>query len=207
VISIDINNLLWSTRGKEWGFRFIHTPLDHSKHWEAIYLGIFGKDDRVPIKWRGIVVFPNGSLINYIACRCFDYNRSWKDAAGREIPHEMFIEIDGPVVDEIAISKWELPVLDFVRDRYEDVYGKEVGEIVPISFRPEQRVLIPKSGEIVNSIRLDLDLRLPQGKANPYIPSACGRSIPLRRNIWKILNTDVKEIPTKIKNYLDDIEK
>lgn len=205
--SINLNKLLWSTRGKEWGFRFLHIPLENSEHWSSIYHDIFSKDTHVPMRWWGAIIFPGGSSINYVACRCFDPNRKWKDAAGREIPHEMLIEVDDSLVEEIARTNWELPVLNCIRGCYQELYCKEAEEITPVSFNLSQEVLIVESRDKPYPEKHDLDLRNSKPIKNPCIPSPQGDSIPLQQKAWNILNMDVKELPTKIIKYLDNKER
>ena len=205
--SIELKNLLWSSRGKEWGFRFLHIPQQCYKYWDSIYQEVFSKDDRVPVRWWGSIIFPDGSSINYVACRCFDPNRKWEDAAGREIPHEMLIEVDDDMVEEVARANWELPVLNLIRGCYQEIYCKEIGEITPVSFKLNQEVLIAESEGKPYPKKHDLDLRNSKPQVTSYIPSAQKHFTPLHQNIWSILNMDVKELPTQIKNYLDDKEK
>ena len=202
--SMKLENLLWSTRGKEWGFRFLHVPQRYSVEWSDIYQKIFGNDDRVPMRWWGIVVLPDGESITYVACRFFDSSRKWKDAAGREIPQEMLLEVESESAEEIANFSWQLPVMEYVRDYYVETYKKDPDAVVPFSFDPSAKVFIPKLRDQFSSVRLDLNIGNQQSKAESNKVWDRGGGMPLHQNIWNLLNMDVCELPARIKKYLSN---
>ena len=60
-----------------------------------------------------------------MAARFFDTEKKWKDASGREIPHEMLFLLSQSDCAFIASTNWHQSVMDQVRDCYEQVFPLE----------------------------------------------------------------------------------
>lgn len=104
---------IWATRGKNWGFRFLHTaghpnPLDI---YEAAFSGVAETTEAF------------GAHADTVALRFLDPEKR-RDAAGRVIPHEfvLFPPLSGrvssvedgfhlvwPLVSDVFVRVWEQP--------------------------------------------------------------------------------------------------
>ena len=188
VQTLNLQNMLWSTRGKEWGFRFVHLPAFHSGQWEAIYQSIFGRDDRVPQRWYGLVSLSDGAEIKYVASRFFDPDATWKDGAGRKIPHEILLDIGSIPFEEVVGRTWEYAVMNQIRDFYRDIYSKESSAIQVFQARVEN-VLLPLMTTSFEAKRQDIQLdEHGEYAQKPWINVSLSCE-----NIWRILNKDVTD--------------
>lgn len=186
--TLSLQNMLWSTRGKEWGFRFVHLPTFHPGQWEAIYQSIFGRDDRVPQRWYGLVSLSNGAEIKYVASRFFDPDATWKDGAGRKIPHEILLDVGSIPFEEVVAQTWEYAVMNQIRDFYRDIYSKDSSAIQVFQARME-KVLLPLMTTSFEAKRQDIQLAEHGEYAKkPWINESLSCE-----NVWRILNKDVTE--------------
>ncbi|MBW6519388.1 MAG: hypothetical protein K0A99_00020 [Desulfoarculaceae bacterium] len=186
--TLSLRNMLWSTRGKEWGFRFVHLPAFHPGQWEAIYQKIFGRDDRVPQRWYGLVSLSDGAEIKYVASRFFDPDATWKDGAGREIPHEILLDVGSIPIEEVVGRAWEYTVMNQVRDFYRDIYSKDSNEIQVFQATMDN-VLLPLTTNSFEVKRQDIQLAEHGEYAKkPWINESLSYE-----NVWRILNKDVTE--------------
>lgn len=104
-------NLIWATRGRTWGFRFLHDGdcADPLPSYDAAFAGIgAGPSAFHRVGTTVAVRFPD------------PHGR--KDSAGRVIPHEfvVFAPLSGQIetVDDALERVWPL-----VADEYESVWG------------------------------------------------------------------------------------
>lgn len=186
--TLSLRNMLWSTRGKEWGFRFVHLPAFHPGQWEAIYQSIFGRDDRVPQRWYGLVSLSDGTEIKYVASRFFDPDATWKDVAGREIPHEILLDVGSIPIEEVVGRTWEYAVMNQVRDFYRDIYSKDSSEIHVFQATMDD-VLLPLMTNSFEAKRQDIQLAEHGAYAKkPWINESLSYE-----NVRRILNKDVTE--------------
>ena len=119
----SLSDILWSTRGQEWGFRFLHTPSTHNLPWERVYEKIFAENGNVPKYWHGTLQISGAAPVFYIACRIYDSNEQWKDSANRVIPQE-FIAILSDKLPKGGYSvAWANALMDTLRPYYRDVYN------------------------------------------------------------------------------------
>uniref|UniRef100_A0A7C4VR54 Uncharacterized protein n=1 Tax=Desulfatirhabdium butyrativorans TaxID=340467 RepID=A0A7C4VR54_9BACT len=189
---LRLQNLLWSTRGREWGFRFLHKPAVQVGIWESIYQSIFGSDECVPQRWHGTITHSYGPALQYVASRFIDPIKVWKDAAGREIPHEMLLILETGA-EETAGFDWERVVFEFVRSYYQDQFEKDLSSIQPfvgeaVSFD------LPLNVAQCSSIRRDICI--DNRYAKPQTDEMKHR-LPLYEVGWQVLNTDIKVLMKK----------
>lgn len=89
-MTIDLNDILWSTRGLEWGFRILrHPPGD--RDWLPVYDGFFRGteyEERLFMLKESAVISPQKERC--IVLRFTDPQER-KDRSGRLIPHEIII--------------------------------------------------------------------------------------------------------------------
>lgn len=183
-ISINIKNMLWSTRGKEWGFRFVNQPEDYPDLSGQIYNSIFIKDDRVPLRCYGTASLPNGNVINYVASRFFDPDTTWKDIASRQIPHEIYLDI-GVMPPKVLISCfWEYAVMNQLRNYYSVAYNKSAETIQPFQGLGDE-ILLSCTPCPIEASRVDIQL------SSQKIDQ---RNISIGGKVWKVLNSDLSEL-------------
>ena len=89
-MKIDPNDILWSSRGKDWGFRILQHPTIFECEWLDVYKEVFGnsKDDegfyeRTQVRIGLIEKKCVGIRFLDPELRC--------DSAGRVIPHEFIV--------------------------------------------------------------------------------------------------------------------
>ena len=186
--TLNLRNMLWSTRGKEWGFRFIHLPAFRPGQWDAIYQSIFGRDDRVPQRWYGLISLSDGTKFKYVASRFFDPDATWKDFAGREIPHEILLDVGSIPIEEVVGRTWEYAIMNQVRDFYRDAHSKDSSEIQVFQVTTDD-VLLPIMKNTFEPIRLDIQL----GDQGSYIKTPWINQSLSYENVWRILNKDVTD--------------
>ena len=125
------DSLLWSTRGRSWGFRFLHLPEGRlaGENWDAVYQQVFANNEHVPARFRGTMVLRDGRSVAYVAARFFDDKEVWKDAAGRTIPHEMLLVVEDDDATAIAGTDWPATLMDHLRDTYRSVFALDAGSL------------------------------------------------------------------------------
>jgi hypothetical protein len=145
------DSLLWSTRGRSWGFRFLHLPEGRlaGEDWDAVYQRVFANNDHVPARFRGSMRMRDGRAVAYVAARFFDDKEVWKDAAGRTVPHEMLLVVETDEAEAIAATDWPATLMDHVRDTYKGVFDLDAGSL-------------PRTTELPYAIRLETS-----GQINP----------------------------------------
>jgi len=106
-------SLIWATRGRAWGFRFLRTAgvLDPLPVYEAAFAGV----DDVPRVWR--------QNVDNVALR-FPDPAGRRDRAGRLIPHDFVVLglLSSKVrsVDDGILEVWPL-----VEERFLNVWDKD----------------------------------------------------------------------------------
>lgn len=125
--TVPLSRLLWSSRGKHWGFRFLLYPSDVKSpdFWLGVHDRTFGTSSDVPFYSQGFVELPDGSSVPFIAARFYDGGQRWRDDSGglgREIPHELLLLVDAAQKREIAGSNWTQAVMEALRPVYTDLY-------------------------------------------------------------------------------------
>lgn len=87
---LDLKNILWSTRGQNWGFRFLLKPSEYreSKDWLSHYEKMFKSSSIDEIAIDSGMISIDNNTIPYIALRFLD-PEGRKDTSGRIIPHEI----------------------------------------------------------------------------------------------------------------------
>ncbi len=132
--TVPLSRLLWSSRGKHWGFRFLLYPSDvkNQDFWLGVHDRTFGTSPEVPFHSQGSVELPDGSSVPYLAARFYDGGQEWRDDSGglgREIPHELLLLVDAAQKREIAGSNWSQAVMDILRPVYADLYPQPRAEL------------------------------------------------------------------------------
>lgn len=196
--ALNLQNLLWSTRGKEWGFRFVHQPATSPVRWGEVYQGIFGSNERIPQRWHGRIVLEDGAVFSYVASRFYDSETKWRDAAGREIPHEMLLTVGASTVEEVSGRAWEQAVMDHVREYYRHEYSKDSSALQPFSVTTGELALSLTVAPLA-AMRHDIQIGGQQTHANT--PSTRGHA-PLYEEIWRVLNMDLSVLITRVREYL-----
>jgi hypothetical protein len=132
-MNIDLDSILWSTRGYNWGFRFPLQPQKYGKdcqdwleHYEKMFEQ-FGDDDNRVI--NGYLNIDNKE-IPFIAVRFKDPEER-KDISGRIIPHEVAV-IGDDTQNLINLNSFELKnaVWILVSDTYSKIYQASYQELV-----------------------------------------------------------------------------
>ena len=133
--TVPLSRLLWSSRGKHWGFRFLLSPADvkNPDFWLGVHDRTFGTSPEVPFHSQGAIELPDGSSIPYLAARFYDQGHEWRDdsgGVGREIPHELLLLVDAAQKREIAESNWSHAVMDVLRPVYAELYPLPRAEVL-----------------------------------------------------------------------------
>jgi hypothetical protein len=186
-----LSHLLWSTRGKEWGFRFLHTPVQLLDYRDQIYESIFMTDEGTPLSLYGNIYMAEGKMFSYVACRFFDSGGLWIDAAGREIPHELLLVLDSTSLhEEVIFSNWHEIVMAHLRDAYRQAYINDPATIdislfdVNIDWKSFQ-----KSGR-THAHRKDLCLPIEERMNVP--PERCYIA-SIVKNLLSVFNIDIRD--------------
>ncbi|CAK0780199.1 hypothetical protein CCP4SC76_7270003 [Gammaproteobacteria bacterium] len=88
---INVSDILWSTRGFEWGFRLLHTPNQKCSDWLEVRNSVFGfSTDDEHFFAKGEVLLTPYKRQRYVALRFLDPELRC-DSAGRVIPHEIIV--------------------------------------------------------------------------------------------------------------------
>ena len=192
--AMRLQNLLWSARGKEWGFRFLHQPALHVGKWESVYQSIFGSDDYVPQRWHGTIILSEGTALPYVASRFNDQSTVWKDAAGREIPHEMLLILETASIDEMAGLDWERVMMDYVRSYYQNQFDKDSASI-QMFVGDADSLDLPL--QVAQRPSISRDIRIDSRHAS-IMPSDRESRLPLYEKLWRVLNMDLKVLMRRI---------
>lgn len=191
---LQMQNLLWYTRGREWGFRYLHLPELRTGGWDPIYDSIFESDARIPRRWHGAITLAEGKPLGYVASRFHDHGAVWKDDVGREIPHEMLVILDSDATEEIAGLDWERVVMDYVRTYYSDQFSKDSAEVQ--AFGAESASLeLPTQAAQCFSTRRDIEISGSQRRAKSDGPD---RHMPLYEQVLQVLTTDVRVLSERL---------
>ena len=88
---MNLNTLLWSTRGRDWGFRMLLYPQMPCEDWLVSYQSMFKQSSSDEAQFRrGQVELGQGRNVPYVAVKFTD-PQSRTDRAGRLIPHEIAV--------------------------------------------------------------------------------------------------------------------
>ncbi len=125
--TVPLSRLLWSSRGKHWGFRFLLHPSDvkDSGFWLGVHDRTFGASSDVPLYLQGQIELPDGSSVPFQAARFYDQGHEWRDDSGgrgREIPHELLILHAPDQRSELSASNWPQAIMDVLRPTYSELY-------------------------------------------------------------------------------------
>lgn len=181
----DLCKLFWSTRGKDWGFRFVHVPTQYAMNWHDVYDKIFSKDDCMPQRWYGRMLLPNNKQIPYVASRFHDIHENWIDSAGRQIPHEMILLLTNGFACDIAKTEWETSVMACVRDRYRDAYNKDAALLNPFVLTTGVHISGDRATNLSDT--QEKNVRIRQNDSAGLFPK-----------LREILNTDIGELMKKL---------
>jgi hypothetical protein len=141
-MNLDLNNILWSTAGRDWEFRFLLEP-EQCDDWVAYHRSIFQPSaaNETDINHGSIL---SGSVI-YTSVVFLD-PEGRKDSAGRVIPHEVAVIGEHLDRDNLKNMLWEK--LSNVYSQlyglpYEEVKDLQVivkGEILEIEQKKQQQL-------------------------------------------------------------------
>ena len=125
--TVPLSRLLWSSRGKHWGFRFLLYPSDakSSDFWLGVHDRTFGTSSEVPFYSQGLVDLPDGSSVAYLAARFYDEGHEWRDDSGglgREIPHEVLLLVNAHERAALSASNWSHAIMEALRPVYAELY-------------------------------------------------------------------------------------
>jgi hypothetical protein len=132
-MNLDLDSILWSTRGYNWGFRFPLQPQKYGKdcqdwlgHYEKMFEPFGDDDNRVVNGYLNI----DNKEIPFIAVRFKDPEER-KDISGRIIPHEVAI-IGDDTQNLINLNSFELQnaVWFLVSDTYSKIYQASYQDLV-----------------------------------------------------------------------------
>ncbi|MGE3407577.1 MAG: hypothetical protein AB7I37_12230 [Pirellulales bacterium] len=118
MLEINLNQLLWATRGLDWGYRKLHLPPGNRDDWTKIYDAVFAVDSRTPMFRFGQIADGGGKPRGYIACRVVDAVEEFRDSAGRTIDHEFLLLTPDTAVND----DWYVHVLDVLRPAYRQAH-------------------------------------------------------------------------------------
>lgn len=119
---LDNSNLLWVTRGRKWGFRYLSNCSLLAPYLDVIYKKLFLSDESRLGYWKGNIVIDRVKTYSYIACRCYDNKCEQYDDAGRRIPHEFLLLCSNEDYNELSGICWETMLLDNTRQQYLDLF-------------------------------------------------------------------------------------
>jgi hypothetical protein len=132
-MNIDLDSVLWSTRGYNWGFRFPLQPQKYGKdcqdwlgHYEKMF-DQFGDDDNRVV--NGYLKIDNKE-IPFIAIRFKDPEQR-KDISGRIIPHELaIIGDDTQKIRNFTSLELKNAIWMLVSDTYSKIYQASYQDLV-----------------------------------------------------------------------------
>lgn len=81
------DEVIWLTRGKNWGSRFLSSGPFSNDDALRVYDQIFSNSDEIPYAGRGSIVWNGKKEYRYFARRFYDEDK--RDGAGRRIIHEI----------------------------------------------------------------------------------------------------------------------
>jgi len=127
VTTVHLSRLLWSSRGKHWGFRFLLSPADvkNPDFWLGVHDRTFGTSSDVPFSSQGLENLPDGSAVAYLAARFYDEGHEWRDDSGglgREIPHEVLLLVNAHERAALSASNWSHAIMEALRPWYAELY-------------------------------------------------------------------------------------
>ncbi|WP_204138052.1 hypothetical protein [Halomicronema sp. CCY15110] len=129
---MNLQNVLWSTRGEDWGFRFLLHPNINvaSRNWLEIYEEVF-KYKQVSVSdytCRGKINLLENRSFFYVAFIFTDPERR-KDRSGRVIPHEL-VYFDAEYL-EVEFDDFNLKnrIWNMVSDTYSTLYPLPANEM------------------------------------------------------------------------------
>ena len=190
MLTLDLSNMLWSTRGKEWGFRFLHVPSDRTLPWDEVYSKVFGSSDDHARYRHGSIHMPQCRSTAYIAVRLFDPEQDWRDSAGRAIPHELLFVVDPESMDRAIRVDWPRVVLAHLRPWYHKAYNGRPEAIANDAFQGLIAIPETASRPPARSENTDITLRSLRGIGD----GSSDASEPLHSRLWRVLNTDVADL-------------
>lgn len=133
-MSFNLYNMLWSTRGYDWGFRFILQPEINNQDWLEHYEKMFKQSNDNDIQVSKGCLEINNNKVPYIAVRFGDPEQH-KDISGRIIPHEVAIlgddiqnlqEIDLVEIKNIIWNQLSAIYQDIYQDSSQELSKKQV---------------------------------------------------------------------------------
>jgi hypothetical protein len=132
-MNIDLDSILWSTRGYNWGFRFPLQPQKYGKdcqdwlgHYEKMFEQFGDDDNRVVNGYLNI----DNKEIPFVAVRFKDPEER-KDTSGRIIPHEVAV-VGDDAQNLINLNSFELKnaVWILISDTYSKIYQASYQDLV-----------------------------------------------------------------------------
>ncbi len=121
-------SIIWLTRGKKWGFRFLSTgPLSNDEAM-VVYDQIFADNDAVPYAVHGKIYKGSCAKYYYVALRFYDDISKRCDESGRRIIHEIVVVT--PFAN--GIIQIDADVHSFcsgVKEYYDSVFYNEYDEV------------------------------------------------------------------------------
>lgn len=126
---IKLTNILWSTRGYEWGFLRLLEPQFQCTEWLIPYQQMFPESSsNEPKFYSGEVKLPdNNKIYKYVAIRFLDPNGN-KDRSNRIIPHEIAL-LGEDSQDYRDFESFQSAIWEYLAPIYEKVYKYEIKEI------------------------------------------------------------------------------
>lgn len=158
---MKLTNILWSTRGYEWGFRRLLEPTFECTDWFIPYQQMFPESSsNEPKFYSGEVKLPeNNKTYKYVAIRFLDTNEN-KDKSNRIIPHEIAL-LGEKSQDYSDFESFHSAIWSYLAPIYKKVYKYEIKEIESTQIE----VNLDKSLDIVDKPKKSQEL-IKEGKVS-----------------------------------------
>ena len=133
-MKIDPKDILWSSRGRDWGFQILRHPTIFECEWLDVYKEVFGnsKDDE-GFYLRTQVWIGQSKKVECIGIRFLDPELRC-DSAGRVIPHEFIVfgQTSSFLEDNTDWVHWLWPIV-----------SEEYAILYPMNSREVQKRFLP----------------------------------------------------------------
>lgn len=125
---IDLDSVLWRTRGRTWDYSFVLRPLHpHIETWYDFHADVFSgaTPGREPMNLGGILVTLKGEEVRFVATTFQD--ATLKDAAGRPIAHYFvwFPNLAGAPLDFELPADWGPQIVRAFGDEWSTAFSSD----------------------------------------------------------------------------------
>ena len=151
-LSWSLDQLLWATRGRSWGFRILTlakaTGLDSLSLYEAVFAARGASASALedePQFFCADVVDAAGSGCCVMAARFLDPDTERRDESGRRIPHEILLVAKKNAIPDphTAPADWHLQLFQCLDPVYRELYSLQSSDraiVPPESIKPSEIV-------------------------------------------------------------------